>query len=466
MSRRVFKSSHFKPGVFRLRQICHAAIAIAYVTSLCSPTMAGGSNFRNSSVGGISIDVAGVVGPPSVSGRRLWLEQLRKQVKAPAGALVAPVELRMVSLRALEAACQDALKNDLGQLADEAKFLAGIQRIQYVFVYPEENDIVLAGPGEGWRVADDATVVGITTGRPVLHLDDFLVAMRTVHEARRGGISVSIDPTAEGHRNLQALFDSQRGRPLRPTRQFETAVKQAFGPQIVKLTGVPETSRFARVLVAADYRMKRLAMNLEKSPIRGFSSYLEMIKSRRVSGDVNPRWWMACNYEPMAASEDKLAWELRGPGVKVMTEDEFVTEDGSVAATGRTSVHAKRWADNMTDKYDELSAADPVFGELRNLMDMCVIAALIEKERLLEVAGVSLPLLSSESSDLALKSWNAAKKISPEVSFLRTRNSLIVTASGGVQIESWQVASRTNVDSNVSVVRKRAIPVSKSLWWQ
>ena len=335
-----------------------------------------------------------------------------------------------------------------------------------MFVYPESNDIVLAGPGEGWRVNDDATVVGITTGRPVLHLDDLLVAMRTVHEARQGGITVSIDPTAEGNRNLQQLFDSQRGRPLNPTPQFEAAVKQAFGPQMVTLKGVPETSHFARVLVAADYRMKRLAMNLEKSPVRGFDSYLDMIKTSRVAGDVNPRWWMACNYDPMATSDDKLAWELRGPGVKVMTEDEFTTEDGTVSATGKTSAAAKRWADNMTDKYDELSAVDPVFGELRNLMDMCVISALIEKERLCEVAGCSLPLLTGQSSELALETWNAAKRISPEVSFLRTRNSWIVTASGGVQIESWQVASRTDVDSNVSVVRNRATPESKSLWWQ
>jgi len=428
--------------------------------------MAGNNNFRNSSVGGVSINVEGVVGPPSDGARRLFLEQLRRDVKSPDGALKAPVELRMVSLRGLEAACEDAIKNNMGQLPDEVKFLAGLQRIQYVFVYPEENDIVLAGPGEGWRVSDDATVVGITTGRPVLHLDDFLVALRTVHEARRGGISVSIDPTAEGNRNLQELFDSQRGRPLNPTPQFEAAVKQAFGPQMVTLTGVPETSHFARVLVAADYRMKRLAMNLEKSPVRGFGSYLDMIKTSRVAGDVNPRWWMACNYDPMAASEDKLAWELRGPGVKVMTEDEFVTEDGTVAATGRTSAAAKRWADNMTSKYDELSAADPVFGELRNLMDMCVVAALIEKERLGEVAGCSLPLLIGASSELGLEEWNAAKKISPEVSFLRTRNAWIVTASGGVQIESWQVASRMDIDSNVSLVRKRALPNGKSLWWQ
>ncbi len=448
------------------QRICRVALAVAFLTSTCNPAMAGHQNFRNSSVGGVSIDVEGVVGPPSDSGRKLLLEQLRKEVKAAEGALNRPVELRMVSLRALEAACEDALKNNLGQLPEEVKFLAGLQRIQYVFVYPEENDIVLAGPGEGWKVADDATVVGVTTGRPVLHLDDFLVAMRSVHEARRGGISVSIDPTAEGNRNLQQLFDSARGRALTPTPQFEAAVKQAFGPQMVKLTGVPETSHFARVLVAADYRMKRLAMNLEKSPVRGLGSYLEMIKSSRVAGDVNPRWWMACNYEPLAASEDKLAWELRGPGVKVMTEDEFVLESGEVAPADKVNKLAQNWADNMTAKYDALSAADPVFGELRNLMDMCVVAALIEKERLGEVAGCSLPLLTGASSELALEKWNAAKKISPEVSFLKIRNAWVVSASGGVQIESWQVASLAETDSNVTVVRKRAAPSSKSLWWQ
>jgi Protein of unknown function (DUF1598) len=456
MSRRVSKSQRF----------CRFAVVVAYLVSVCSPTMAGiiGGR-RNSSVGGVSINTEGVVGPPSESGREVLLAALREAVKTPEGPLNTPTELRMVSLRALEAACEESLKNGLGKLPDEVRFLAGLQRIQYVFVYPEENDIVLAGPGEGWRVNDDASVVGITTGRPVLRLDDLLVAMRTVHEARRGGISVSIDPTAEGNRNLQRLFDSRRGRPLNPTAQFESQVKQAFGPQMVTLTGVPATSHFARVLVAADYRMKRLAMKLEKSPVRGFESYVDMVKSKRGANNVNPRWWMACNYDPMAASEDKLAWELRGPGVKVMTEDEFVAEDGTVSGSGRTSVAAKRWADNMTDKYDALSAADPVFGELRNLMDMSVIAALIEKERLCEVAGCSLPLLTGASPDLALEEWNAAKTITPEVSFVRARNSWIVTASGGVQIESWQVASRSDVDPSVSLVRKRATPSSQSLWW-
>jgi hypothetical protein len=299
----------------------------------------------------------------------------------------------------------------------------------------------------------------------VLLLDDLLIAFRSVHEARRGGISVSIDPTEEGYRNLQKLFDSQRGRPLNPTPAFEAAVKREFGPQKVTFAGISETSHFARVLVAADYRMKRLAMNLEKSPVKGMKSYVELISGKRVAANVNPRWWMACHYDPMAASDDGLAWELRGPGVKVMTEDEFVNAQGQVAAVARKNLEAKKWADTMTAKYEELSAVDPVFGELRNLMDMCVIAALIEKEGLCETAGCSLPLLTSQTSELAPERWNAAKTISPEVSFLRTRNSWIVTASGGVQIESWQVASLSEVSDGVKQLREKAAPSSKSLWW-
>ena len=59
------------------------------------------------------------------------------------------------------------------------KYLAGLQRIHYVFVYPEQKDIVLVGPGEGWKVDAKGNVVGITTGRPVMLLDDLLVALRT-----------------------------------------------------------------------------------------------------------------------------------------------------------------------------------------------------------------------------------------------------------------------------------------------
>ena len=239
---------------------------------------AGLAGFGKSAVGGISISADGVVGPPSIDARNMVLNEMRKEVKSPEGELGSATPLRMVSLRGLEAALDEVLKAGTGAVPDEVRFLAGIQRIQYVFVYPEDNDIVLAGPGEGWKVDEKANVVGVTTGRPVLRLDDLLVALRTVEQSRLGGITCSIDPTEEGIRAYREVMDQQRGNTVNPAA-LEAAVKQAFGNQQVKFEGVPATSHFARVLLAADYRMKRIAMELEPSPVAGLPSYVQMISS-------------------------------------------------------------------------------------------------------------------------------------------------------------------------------------------
>ena len=50
---------------------------------------------------------------------------------------------------------------------------------------------------------------------------------------------------------------------------------------------------------------------------------------------------------------------------------------------------------------------DAAFGELRNVMDMCVISALIAKEQLLAKAGCELPTLWSQQSKLnVVRFWS------------------------------------------------------------
>jgi hypothetical protein len=368
----------------------------------------------------------------------------------------------------LQDAWEDALRNNGGSLPDEVRFLAGLQRIEYVFVYPEENDIVLAGPGEGWKVRDDATVVGVTTGRPVIQLEDLLVAFQTVDAARQGGITCSIDPTEEGIRRLNALLAQHRrsGAPVNPAA-LEPAMKEAFGPQQVTLQGVPADTHFARILVAADYRMKRYAMKIEDAPVRGLPSYLDLIRNAPTSvQQATPRWWLATNYESVAQSDDGLAWQLRGPGVKTLTEDSLIQADGTVVHTGRTSEPAQRWAEAFTEHYDELSRIDPVFGQLRNLMDMCVVAALIHRNDLLNQAGLSLALLTgTPSQQLTNEQWHAPKTVAPHCSFIRGRRGWVVTASGGVQIDSWHVAANTSVEDQVAEVRSQAARPAGDAWW-
>ena len=115
-----------------------------------------------------------------------------------------PTKLRMVSLSRLQeaiAACQKAGT----PLPDEIRYLAGLQRVQYVFVVPELHDIVLAGPAEGWTINNVGDVVGRNNGQPVLQLDDLLVALRSADAARSGGISCSINPRPEGVKAFQAI---------------------------------------------------------------------------------------------------------------------------------------------------------------------------------------------------------------------------------------------------------------------
>jgi hypothetical protein len=436
----------------------------ATLVALAPYAWAGAAGFRNSAVGGVSISADGIVGIPTVEAKSVFLKELRREVKTPTGALATPAKLRMVSLRGLVDAIQDAIKNNFGELTDEVKYLGGLQRIQYVFVYPDDGDIVLAGPGEGWKINEAGAVVGQTTGRPVLQLDDLLVALRSVDEAEFGEISCSIDPTEEGWTRLAALLDRQRGNPInRPV--LKAAAKEAFGNQVVSINGVPATSRFARMMLAADFHMKLLAMEIEGRPV-DFPSYIDMIRSPREATNASPRWWLACNYQPMKTSEDRLAWEIRGTGVKAMTEDEIRAEDGTVRQTGRTSPAAEKWAKLMTEKFDELAGKVAAFGEMRNIMDMCVVAALLKKEGLWEKAGVDASLLRDPAGELKPKIWNAPKMVPPQISVVQVKRAMIVTASGGVQIDSFQVASNVEVASDVSDVRERAKPDGNSLWWQ
>ena len=70
-----------------------------------------------------------------------------------------PSKLRKVSLTRLARLVKSAI--DEGHGPDEAmKHLAGLTRIQYVFYYPETQDIVIAGPAEGWVRVDTQSICG------------------------------------------------------------------------------------------------------------------------------------------------------------------------------------------------------------------------------------------------------------------------------------------------------------------
>ncbi|HEV7226761.1 MAG TPA: DUF1598 domain-containing protein [Pirellulales bacterium] len=441
------------------RMICLAILAVA----MAVPSAVWAFGFRQA-VGGIFIDARGAVSNAQQDqiGR---LRELRlKELKQAPGDLNRPAELRKVSLRMLDEAIGECLRNDK-PLPDEITYLAGLQRIEYVFVYPEQNDIVLAGYGEGWRVDERGNVVGLTTGRPVLLLDDLLVALRTAEPSARGGISCSIDPTKEGLVRLQEAQQRFGGLGTTPEAVAQS-LERLLGPQIVTIQGVPAFSHFARVLLAADFRMKRLGMNFDRSPVKGLPSYLHMLKSQSKTGSQNmlPRWWLTTDYEPLLTDGEGLTWQLRGPGVKAMSEDDFVDAQGGRTQSGKASPLAQKWADNMTAKYDELSIKEPIFGELRNCMDLAVVSALIVKERLAAKAGLSMGALL-DADALPADEYLAPKQIDTRASFIETGSNYIISASGGVAINAWGAADAKETSDELAPVRSQVAEGRTKTWW-
>jgi hypothetical protein len=238
-------------------------------------------------VGGVSVDAAGMVtnADRDTSGnlRQFRLDALQA---IPEG-MNQTAGLRKVSLRRLEAEIKKCL--EAGKMLPDAVYLlGGLLEIRYVLVYPDQRDIVLVGPAEGWVLDPRGYFVGAKSGRPVLLLDDLLVVLRSaIHSP--SVLSCSINPTPEGIRRVEALARQVRGGADGQTTA--AAMVEQLGPQRITVNGVPDSTHFARVMVAADYRMKRISMGLEPAPIRGLPNYPDMVKGGSLGlASVFPRW--------------------------------------------------------------------------------------------------------------------------------------------------------------------------------
>ena len=440
-----------------LKRSLSFSLALAMLLLVVAPVDAGG-RFRGGAVGGVLIDADGVVSTPEKGDRAKLIAAWQSGLDPVPANLQAYTDLRFVSLKGLEQQLADAA-NKGEPTPDSVRYLAGLLRVQYVLIYPDKGDIVLAGPAEGWKVDTLGNTVGVTTGRPVLMLDDLVVALRSSENANGAGISCSIDPTAEGMARVNRLKLKASDGPSVAARRLE----QAMGQQVISVDGVPATSHFARTLVAADFRMKRLAMNFEPAPIDGLPSYMDLIPARSTAKNMLPRWWLATNYEPLRTDGDGLVFELRGQGVKCMTEDSIANASGELTSTGKKSKFAQQWADLMTEKYEDLANHDSAFGHLRNAMDLAVAAAVISKEGAMERVKLDAPQLMAK---FEIDEYTAPQNVATQASFVRKRNKWVLSASGGVQMYPWEIADKTEQSEAVTAVHKQAASANDNWWWQ
>jgi hypothetical protein len=382
--------------------------------------------------------------------------------------------LRMISLTRLEKEIQ--LNEALGQGLDEAmKYLAGLRRIEYVFIYPETGDLVVAGPAGDWTSGGENRVVSCETGEPVVRLDDLVVVFRHMMTGRDAHFGCMINPRRESLKNAIDFLNKSARRPIPPGAAARKAWCEQFRAAVGKediemMGGLDPQTRAARTLVEADYRMKLVGMGLEEG-VPGVTSYLNLIKGVP-PGDMGVlRWWFTLNYDSIQTSQDHLAFNIRGQGVKVESENEHLTAEGERRHTGESEPLNRQFAESFTKHFDELCVKYPIYAELRNLCDLALAASLIREEGLADKVAWHMAYFGDPQA-FVVEQGAAPKEVEAIVNCrVAEKGRFLAGVSGGVIVKPGELVSRQaiQVESRPQLQEKRpshaAKPQAADRWW-
>jgi hypothetical protein len=420
---------------------------------------------------GVWIDSAGVLEVFSVDVGQVakrQLEAARKSYNLLPRLVTVKSDLRYISLKHLER----AIVESNGQVTEEMRYLAGLTRIQYLFYFPDSKDIVIAGPAEGWYPGSEGMMVGRSSGKPICELQDLVVALRAFAPDKDefDVIGCSIDPTSDGNVNMQKFLRDNRVEKNR-IKNFADGLRSSLGLQTIRVDGIPATTHAARVMVAADYRMKLIGIGLEKLPV-GVNVTTFISKTDLSARQANKlhRWYFVPDYESVMMTLDKTGMELIGGGVKLVTEEEVVDSitGKRMVKSGDVDGASLEFTRSFTLQYPKLAQKILVYAQLRNLIDMFVCAAHIREQDFYGKADWSMKFLGDEKK-LPVQTYQLPKYVMPAVNY-RIVNGKIGFPIGGIEIEPLNALASDNVKienkNQITNIRKNIkINLQDGQWW-
>lgn len=342
-------------------------------------------------------------------------------------------------------------------LPDEVRYLGGLVRLQYVFVFPEEGDLVIAGPSEPFDASKNAyRPLGRVTGRPVLHLEDLVAALRAFRPGSSPDrIGCDIVITQEIARRVNDKVKEVEKKILAGMKPAEAArqIAEAGGNQPVKIYGVDPNTRFAFVCVEADYRLKQLGLDLLPSPVRGVKSYFANL----TRPEPHHRFSLESHYDAVNSSPDGNAFEFRGPSLKV--EGGILHLEGT--EKGDASKAAQKFMDACNRNFSSLAEALLSWADLQNLGDLSLLAALIAKE------GLAAKARWDPAWALDPKGFPVTEIKAPESAKVvcnhRFSGGMLLLTSGGVGLWAKRWAEKV-VKTEDAGLRERARRPEKEVW--
>ncbi len=453
---------------------------IDLITSTIAPSTwdsAGGAGSIAPFATGVYVDAEGVLRPALGDDQTGGLAALRRAAVAGESSEGARHHsgLRKISLSRLERAIQ--LRLAAGQRpTEEMQVLAGLERVKYLLVYPETHDLVLAGPADDWQVDPEGHVVAKTSGHPVVHLDDLVVILRHMLSAPDAKFGCSITPTQEGLARTRQFVAQSSQQPLPPGDEARESwlarLRSSLGRQKIEVYGLDPRTRAGRLMVEADYRMKLVGIGLEEG-VLGVPSFLSSIEVPK-NGALPPldvlRWWFTLNYDAVGATSEGDAFEIKGQGVKVLSENELLTALGQRVHTGESENLNRDFARNFTQHFPELAAKYPIYAELQNVFDLALVGGLIRTEHLADRVNWHM-LCLADPRQYSVEMAEAPRAVESVINHRVVGGvHILVGVSGGVDCDPTKLVQPRAIQPDYGRLREErasAAPKSASpdAWW-
>ena len=215
--------------------------------------------------------------------------------------------------------------------------------------------------------------------------------------------------------------------------------------------------------------MKLIGIGLEKPPV-DIRTYIGAAAPSSVNRNAMARWYFTPNYECVRVSDDNLAMQLVGDGVKLGGADELVQADGTRVGNGVVDRASKIFQQSFSAKYPQLASQVPVYAQMRNLIDMLIVAAFIQEKDYYSQASWDLGLLGNEKI-LSVEVYPEPKTVETAVNAVWKGSSLMTPSGGGVDIQPLTALSSQNLqqdeDNVVHKIHERTIVegLQAGQWW-
>ena len=380
--------------------------------------------------------------------------------------------LRTISLNRLEAAVSASTSTGR-PINENLKHLAGIYRVERIFIDTKHNDVLISGPAGPWRTDTSGRSVNIETGLPILLLDDLVVCLNNAFQ-RNGTFGCTIIPKptalAAAQKFINATANATTGR------RWRESLRTAVGKQDIIVHGVSPDSGVAKTIVEADCLMKRIGMGLEPS-IDAVPDYFERVKDDPTSanGQTLIRWWFTIADDTLVKDADEHTFEIRGNTVKVLSENELLDQNGRRIHTGAADDATAGFAADFTLHFNRLSKKHPALAGLKNVFDLAILANIVKRHggQNRDAWNGHYELASHEhATDVdSIMNFETINFRSQGKRYRRT----IVGVSGGVEFDYRRVKTSDKVDTRspaeiLSRFEKAATtigpaPRSTAHWW-